>query len=320
MRYLLAIFSAWGLTGCVDQAPLQGHSCPCVSGWKCCANNSCVPENAACGVSPDQDNHRAVTGTRTLCGYDEDWNEDGVIDATHDVRVDSSGLWQHDEGRRTSDGQLYDVWDFTVDDNTGAQHYADAFYGQTGSTADHFDERWTYDAMNRLVSQELSDDGGGDPTLAFHERTSWTYGAADTAITTREDQQPDGTWAQSGTCTYALLPDGHIDHYACDDNLDGTTDRTVTYSYTTDAMGNHVKTWEQRDASGTLGWRRILTWSGANNQLLSFEHFRVQQGSMNLSFYLGWYETYDGDGNEISWETVYASGQRDRSTDRYCGN
>src|SRR5262249_20131824 len=106
MRYLIGTIVA--LVGCVDQAPLQGHGCPCVSGWKCCANNSCVPENAACGVSPDQESHRAVTGSRTLCGYDEDWNEDGAIDATHDVRVDSSGMWQHDEGRRTSDGQLYD--------------------------------------------------------------------------------------------------------------------------------------------------------------------------------------------------------------------
>lgn len=321
MRYLFGTIGicVFALTGCVDQAPLQGHSCPCVSGWKCCANNSCVPENAACGVSPDQENHRAVTASRTLCGYDEDWNEDGVIDATHDVRVDSSGMWQHDEGRRTSDGQLYDVWDFTGDENTNSQRYVDAFYGETGTTADRFEESWGYDSMNRLITQEMSDDGAGDPTLAFRQRTTWTYGAANVAITTTEDQQTDGTWTQTSTCTYTLQADGRIDHYECDDNLDGATDRRVTYSYTTDAMGNHVKTSEQRDAAGALKWRRILTWN-AGNQVLSFEYFRVQQPSTDLSFNFGWYETYDGDGNEIAWETVYADGRRDRSTDRYCGN
>src|SRR3989339_210989 len=42
---------------CVDNIPLENRPCPCATGWKCCSNQLCIPEEESCfALFPDSSN------------------------------------------------------------------------------------------------------------------------------------------------------------------------------------------------------------------------------------------------------------------------
>jgi hypothetical protein len=222
--------------GCADEAPAEGLSCPCASGYVCCAENVCVAEGNACSARPPKPD---ATSDHP-CTAVEDRNSDGTVDFNWTYFYDGAGDILRGEGN-SADGATQDI-------DTYMHNAADqlgSIYG-TENGAFRYQLYRTYDSHGRIVEDDFSADDNPAQTM-----NTWSYAgltATETSVVTGpvnvelvysfdEDlaghpqsgtiANPGGT--QVGHWTFAYNGDGDIVHEEQD--LDSGVTNTLDWTY-----------------------------------------------------------------------------------------
>ncbi len=278
------------LTGCTDQASVEGRSCPCAAGYLCCSTNVCVADGEACPIPQTQDPHdpRVNQDDPLLahpCMADEN---DGTIDTRWVYEYDSLGNEVHATGDHGNDGTINEVIDRTFTD-------ASQLVTEQRSTdgARDYLASWTYDDLGRTATETIESPDGTDAT-------TWTY-AGTTA--TSEQRHHDMLVAREVFEQTAGQP-----VMATATNADGSPSFTETWSY---SDAGDVMTHDARFPSGVV---YHYTYSrDAAGHLLSLDV--VDQKS---SFLFGWKNTFD-DAGRLATETLTTLDLApDRTTFQYC--
>jgi YD repeat-containing protein len=238
--------------GCADEAPAEGLSCPCGSGYVCCAENVCVAQGNACSASPPKPD---ATSDHP-CNAVEDRNSDGTSDFNWTYAYDGAGRMVRGDGI-SPDGATHDI-----------DTYSRSLAGQLTSSertengAYQYKLSRAYDPQGRLVEDDFAGQGLATTTnswsyagLTATEASTVTVPGVSVELVSTFDEDltghpqsgkiADEHGTQVGHWTFAYNADGDIVHQEQD--LDTGVANTLDWTY--DA-NRHIT--EVRESTGIV--------------------------------------------------------------------
>jgi YD repeat-containing protein len=282
------IITLAALAACSNEAPLQGHTCPCADGYTCCSTNVCVPEGEACSVV----DLPTIDRQDLPCTGDEDTNGDGTIDLHWVFQYDADGNDIHDDGTNP-DGTLAMTNDYSYD---AAHQLLLWVWTPTGMRGDRYS--YTYDELERTSTliNEWSD--------GTSYRESWVY----QGMTAIGDFDKDGDGVYEERRTIQQDASGHPISGTTVSLADGTLRETITYTY--NDAGKLVRR-DRVAPDGTLRSQLLISYDDQGHRL---KYTETWNGMLVVEVD----DTFDAEGRTATETQLFPPNPPDKLTNNYC--